>query len=222
MYNVKPTKLIALRILSGSISVLGIAQAQVAGSTTELNEVVALGWSAKKNLLGKTVYNENGEQVGNIQDLIISADRKVSYVIVGAGGFIGIGRHDVAIPVLQIKAEGGRFVLPGATKVIVKAMPKFDYANDIARRNQFVAMAENDIELAKVKIIELQKRSVTAVADAKVKLDAQIVALQQDLKIAEDILAEMKRVGVSRWKEFESNVSVAVKRLQQSVNRAFN
>jgi len=52
----------------------------------------------------------------------------VSYAIIGAGGFLGVGRHDVAIPVSQLKEEGGKFILAGATKEAVKAMPEFDYA----------------------------------------------------------------------------------------------
>jgi hypothetical protein len=52
----------------------------------------------------------------------------VSFVIIGAGGFVGVGRHDVAIPVNQLKQENGKIVLPGATKEAIKALPKFEYA----------------------------------------------------------------------------------------------
>lgn len=38
-------------------------------------------------------------------------DKSVSYAIVGAGGFAGTGKHDVAIPVNQFKEEGGKFIL---------------------------------------------------------------------------------------------------------------
>jgi hypothetical protein len=48
--------------------------------------------------------------------------------IVGAGGFVGVGRHDVAIPVAQITEQDGKLVLAGATKDAIKALPKFDYA----------------------------------------------------------------------------------------------
>jgi len=49
-------------------------------------------------------------------------------VIVGAGGFVGVGRHDVAIPVTQLNQKDGKFILPGATKDSIKALPKFEYA----------------------------------------------------------------------------------------------
>ena len=58
----------------------------------------------------------------------MSPDKSVSYAIIGAGGFLGVGRHDVAIPVNQLKENDGKFVLAGATKAAIKAMPEFEYA----------------------------------------------------------------------------------------------
>jgi hypothetical protein len=111
----------------------GYASAQVAGSTTvgvtvEEEKLVALGWSAKQRMLGKPVFNERGEKVGKIDDIIVTPDQAVSYVIVGAGGFVGLGRHDVAIPAGRLQVQDGKFVLPGATKEAIKALPKFQYA----------------------------------------------------------------------------------------------
>lgn len=109
------------------------AAAQVAGQTplgvtvTELN-VVIQGVSVKKNILGKPVYNEQNQKVGNVVDLIVAPDKAVSFAIVGAGGFVGLGRHDVAIPVNQFKYEDGKIQLPGATKDAVKSLPAFEYA----------------------------------------------------------------------------------------------
>jgi sporulation protein YlmC with PRC-barrel domain len=109
------------------------AGAQVAGSSTigvtkEEIKAVMEGWSAKKAILGKAVYNDKNEKIGTIDDLIITPDRSVSYAIIGAGGFLGIGKHDVAIPMSQLKLEKDKFILPGATKEALKAMPKFEYA----------------------------------------------------------------------------------------------
>ena len=109
------------------------AGAQTAGSTSlgvavEELKVVAVGWSVKKQIIGKTVYNENNQKVGRIDDLIVAPDSAVSFAIIGAGGFVGLGRHDVAIPVQQIKLQDDKFILPGATKEAIKALPKFEYA----------------------------------------------------------------------------------------------
>jgi hypothetical protein len=111
----------------------GYVAAQIAGSTrlgvaVEEMKAVALGWSVKKQVLGQYVYNEQNQRVGTIDDLIIAPDTAVSFVIVGAGGFVGLGRHDVAIPVTHLKQQDGKFLLPGATKDAIKALPKFEYA----------------------------------------------------------------------------------------------
>jgi sporulation protein YlmC with PRC-barrel domain len=122
------------------LSAGGMAHAQVAGSTTvgiTVTEAtqVAMGWSVKKGILGKTVYNDAGVRVGKVMDLIISPDRNVSYVIVGAGGFIGIGRHDVAIPIKQIQNHRGKLVMAGATKDTIQSMPAFNYTTDSTRHD---------------------------------------------------------------------------------------
>jgi len=66
--------------------------------------------------------------VGTIEDLIVAPDSAISFAIVGAGGFAGVGRHDVAIPVRQIQVQdNGKFVLPGATEEAIKSLPRFEY-----------------------------------------------------------------------------------------------
>jgi len=123
-----------LAMLMGIFLLLPAAvPAQVAGSTllgvssAEMRDVT-FGWSAKRQVLGKAVYNDKNERIGVIDDIIIAPDKAVSYAIIGAGGFLGGDRHDDAIPVSQIKLEGRKFVLPGASKQALEATPKFEYA----------------------------------------------------------------------------------------------
>ena len=112
-----------------SISQQVVGSTQLGVTITELRDV-ATGWSAKRQVLGKTVFNDGGDSIGKVDDIIVAPDKAVSYAIIGAGGFLGVGRHDVAIPVSQIKQQSdGKFILAGATKDALKAMPPFDYAN---------------------------------------------------------------------------------------------
>ncbi|WP_280155044.1 PRC-barrel domain-containing protein [Piscinibacter sp. XHJ-5] len=120
------------------------AFSQVAGTTTIGVEVtklqfVASGWSAKKQILGKIVYNEDGDQVGRIDDLIIAPNIAVSFVIIGAGGFVGLKRHHVAIPAEQLSERDGNIVLPGATRAVIKALPAFEYAKPSRTRTEQLA-----------------------------------------------------------------------------------
>jgi sporulation protein YlmC with PRC-barrel domain len=74
------------------------------------------------------VYNDDHERVGSIDDIIIAPDKAISYAIVNAGGFLGLAKHDVAVPVSKFKLVDGKLVLPGATKEALKASPEFQYA----------------------------------------------------------------------------------------------
>src|SRR5260370_38187829 len=81
---------------------------QVVGSTTlgiayaELRDVTT-GWSTKKQVLGKKAFNDTGETVGKIDDIIVSPDKAVSYAIFVSSGFLWVARHDVALPVDHLK-----------------------------------------------------------------------------------------------------------------------
>ena len=132
-------KVMAVMICLAVVGMMGNAlaqqQAPVAGTTTMVigvtaDELVTVvkGWSAKKQIMGKDVYNDKNEKVGVVEDLIIAPDKAVSYAIIGTGGFLGMDKHDVAIRVNQFKMVEGKITLPGATKDAVKAMPAFQYA----------------------------------------------------------------------------------------------
>ena len=107
--------------------------AQTAGATklgvtvVELADVIN-GWSAQRQILGQSVYNDKNEKVGNVEDLIINKDRSATYAIVSTGGFLGIGSHDVAIPAAQFTMKDNKLLLPGATKEQIRSMPPFEYS----------------------------------------------------------------------------------------------
>jgi hypothetical protein len=127
-------KVVGIVLLSGlAMASSAVLHAQVAGSTllavsvTEAREV-ADGWSVKRQILGRAVFNDQNEKIGAIDDIIIAPDKSVSYAIIGAGGFLGVARHNVAIRVSQLKVDGDKLVLPGATKQALKDAPEFEYA----------------------------------------------------------------------------------------------
>ncbi len=203
-----------------------IALAQVAGETTQVNTTVsesthtAMGWSVKKTLMGKNIYNDLGQKVGEVEDLIIAPDRNVSYVIVGAGGFIGIGRHDVAISVSQIQNKAGKLVMAGATKDTVKLMPAFTYASNNPQRDQFLASADQDIAKGKAKVVDLQRDAANASQELKAGIIERMNRLDVDVKAAQARLDEMRRADVTRWRSFEAGVSAATDRLRKSIATA--
>jgi len=122
-----------LMLLGIALAAPAISHAQVAGSTLRAVSVaemrdITLGWSAKRQILGQAVYNDNNERVGSVDDLIVTGDKAVSYAIVNAGSFIAVAKHDVAVPVSAFKLVDDKLVLPGATKDALKEAPRFEYA----------------------------------------------------------------------------------------------
>jgi sporulation protein YlmC with PRC-barrel domain len=59
-------------------------------------------WRASK-VVGLSVYNENNESVGSINDLLTDKNGNIKAVVIGVGGFLGVGEHLVAIPFEKIK-----------------------------------------------------------------------------------------------------------------------
>jgi hypothetical protein len=92
MKRIKLIMIMVWAIAAGAVS----GSALTAGSTTlgvsaaEIKRV-ATGWSAKNQILGQGVYNDNNERVGTMDDIIIGAGQSGSYAIVGACGFLGLG-----------------------------------------------------------------------------------------------------------------------------------
>ena len=89
---------------------------------------VAQGYRASK-LMGKDVENETGEDIGDINDLIINPADKITYAIIGVGGFLGIGERLVAVPfdALKPKQNSDNLILAGANKDRVRQLPEFKY-----------------------------------------------------------------------------------------------
>jgi sporulation protein YlmC with PRC-barrel domain len=59
-------------------------------------------WRASK-VVGLSVYNDNNESLGSINDLLMDKSGNIKAVVLGVGGFLGVGEHLVAVPFDKIK-----------------------------------------------------------------------------------------------------------------------
>jgi sporulation protein YlmC with PRC-barrel domain len=59
-------------------------------------------WRASK-LMGLDVYNEGNEKLGDVNEIILDKSGKVAAVVIGVGGFLGMGEHDIAVSMDKLK-----------------------------------------------------------------------------------------------------------------------
>lgn len=102
-----------------------------------LTEVTAGSMSAD-DFIGTTVYGANDENVGSIDDVILSQDGKVEAVIIDVGGFLGIGSKAVAVDLdnltFMTDADGDHYLYTSLTEEQLKAQPEYDESSYAANR----------------------------------------------------------------------------------------
>jgi sporulation protein YlmC with PRC-barrel domain len=126
-------RLLALAMIMAMLGLLAIVvnPKSAASQGVQLIKVdvalVAKGHRASK-LIGASVTNDKNENVGSIDDIIID-QKRVLFAVLQVGGFLGIGKHLVAVPYesLQISDDGKKIALPGATKDELKNLAEFKY-----------------------------------------------------------------------------------------------
>src|ERR1700731_927480 len=75
-----------------------------AATTSSSSSTLSLqgNWRASK-VVGLSVYNDNNESLGTINDLLMDKSGNIKAVVLGVGGFLGVGEHLVAVPFDKIK-----------------------------------------------------------------------------------------------------------------------
>ncbi|MER8847597.1 PRC-barrel domain-containing protein [Mesorhizobium australicum] len=84
------------------------------------------------NILGETVYNgtgDNAENIGKVTDVVFDKDGMAKSVVIGVGGFLGVGTKNVAFDYDKLQwaeKNGDRWLVAQTTKDELKAHPEFD------------------------------------------------------------------------------------------------
>mgnify|MGYP001224231817 FL=1 len=90
-------------------------------------------WRSSK-LIGMAVYNRANEKVGDINDLILAPDGKISNAVIGVGGFLGMGEKLVAVSFSDLQlnrdADGTMRVTIASSKESLDSAPEFKYYSD--------------------------------------------------------------------------------------------
>ena len=71
-------------------------------------------WRASK-LAGVPIYGPDNKEVGKITDVLMSKDGKAQAIVIGVGGFLGLGEKNVSVPYDKVKFTDQPVTLPAAT-----------------------------------------------------------------------------------------------------------
>ncbi|MEP3435979.1 MAG: PRC-barrel domain-containing protein [Hoeflea sp.] len=100
--------------------------------TSDQNVAMDARSSLASDLIGAAVYDSASEDasiIGDINDIVITPEGDVASVIVGVGGFLGIGEKDVAVEYSTIEwadRDGERWIVANMSREQLEAAPAFD------------------------------------------------------------------------------------------------
>ena len=72
------------------------------GNQPYLSKAMPGEWRASK-LVGVAIYGPDDRLIGKVSDLLIDGSGSAKAVVVGVGGFLGVGEKDVALPFSEVK-----------------------------------------------------------------------------------------------------------------------
>ncbi|MFG6610821.1 PRC-barrel domain-containing protein [Sulfitobacter sp. 1A12057] len=172
------------------------------------------------DLIGMRIYNSEAEvdaatpvadgaeqewdDIGEINDIIVSQDGEVTAVILGIGGFLGMGERDVSISMDKIRIlndEGGeRFLVVNTSKEMLEQAPEFERPMMDGERMEGDAMNETD---ANVTVINGETEAEEMANDVEAEteemtndVEAETEELAQDTEnAAENLEAETEEMA---------------------------
>ena len=122
-------KLTLVALSAGMMLASSAAFAQSAGTKADILTSIPAGVTVT-DWYKQNVYAPSDSKIGEIMDVLVSQDGKVTALIVGVGGFLGAGEKDVAVPLNAVKhteKNSKVYLTMDTTKDALKAAPGFKY-----------------------------------------------------------------------------------------------
>jgi sporulation protein YlmC with PRC-barrel domain len=126
-------------------------------------------WLARV-FIGAKVNNNNGEAIGDVNDLLFDKTGRISIVVLGIGGFLGLGEKNVAVPFSALSfatsPTGQRIILVPLSMDALKQAP------------QFTATEKTTLDIVEDKAVEIGKKT----SEKAVQLKDQALKKIDDMK----------------------------------------
>jgi len=108
---------------------LGVASAANPSQHQTINNLPS-GVLPISDYYNQSVYDSKENKIGDINDLLVEKDGKISAAIVGVGGFLGAGEKNVAMPFTALKLtekNGKRYLVMDTTKEALNKAPGYTF-----------------------------------------------------------------------------------------------
>jgi sporulation protein YlmC with PRC-barrel domain len=123
--------IISATVFAMGISVAAWAQqpAPAASGPAKIFTTLPAGTTVT-NFYKQNVYDPSDSKIGDVDDMLIDKDGRVTALIIGVGGFLGMGEKNVAIPFSDVRASEKNnkwYLVLNTTKDALKGAPGFTY-----------------------------------------------------------------------------------------------
>ena len=124
-------KIISATVFAMGVSVAAWAQqpAPVAPGPAKIFTTLPAGTTVT-NFYKQNVYDPSDNKIGDVDDVLIDKEGNVTALIIGVGGFLGMGEKDVAIPFSDLRTSEKNnkwYSVLNATKDALKTAPGYTY-----------------------------------------------------------------------------------------------
>jgi sporulation protein YlmC with PRC-barrel domain len=186
---------------------LGVALAFSAGAVS----AQTLDYQLRANdLIGKQVTNRMDQRLGTIDDLLMTREGQVSHVVIGVGGFLGIGDKLVAVPFNEIKTQGNAFLLDRNAEQL-KTHTEFKYKQTAAVSPRDAYLDESDRRMS-----DWDRRVQDWKKSAKNTSDGAAKKLDEAWAATKDKFGELKNATADGWERAKTNFEKAWTDLQSA------
>ena len=121
--------------------------------------------------IGAFVQNTTGETVGDINDVVFSPQGHISTVVLGVGGFLGMGERNVAIPYSALSFKAGA----KGERLIVVALSK----DALMKAPVFTATEMTTLDKVENKAAEIGRKTVDKAIELKDKAAEKIEEMKK-------------------------------------------
>lgn len=183
--------IVAALVLAGGLS--GAAVAQDAAKAPAAKVDIPKGvfykgqgptqFLVKDRLIGQKVQTKAGETIGTIEDVIIgSSDNAIDGVVIGVGGFLGVGEKKVGVRYKQLdisRNDKGLKIVLDTSKAVLAALEPY---TTLEQRKTLLDKARDAAKAAAAQAKDLAAKGAAAAKEAAAKAEAEAKAAMDRAK----------------------------------------